>query len=301
MDSLNAYWLTRLLLAAWAVCACAASAPAAMPGTNAAAASLRASYAALGEQLSHNQFARPLYLESDESPGEVKGDIYALIDHPFAAVNAALNGPAHWCDVLILHLNTKYCRASTDNAGTTLTVRIGNKKAQALDDAHRFEFVYRVASSAPDYFAVELTAPAGPLGTSNYRILLEAVAIEGGRTFLHLTYSYSYSLAGRLAMQTYLATAGSGKVGFTIAGRKSDGQPEYIRGVRGVVERNTMRYYLAIDAYLAALAAPPSERLERRLQFWFNATEQYPRQLHELDRAAYLAMKRNEYLRQQTL
>jgi hypothetical protein len=97
-------------------------------------------------------------------------------------------------------------------------------------------------------------------------------------------------------MKTYLATIGSDKVGFTTAG----GPSEYIGGVRGLVERNTMRYYLAIDAYLGALSSPPDKRLEQRLTNWFDATEQYPRQLHEVDRQEYLQMKHQEYERQQT-
>ena len=100
-------------------------------------------------------------------------------------------------------------------------------------------------------------------------------------------------------MQGYLATIGRDKVGFTATGKLANGQPAYIQGVRGVVERNTMRYYLAIDAYLAALAAPPEEQLEKRMQHWYNATDQYARQLHEMERDDYLKMKRSEYQRQQ--
>jgi hypothetical protein len=66
-----------------------------------------------------------------------------------------------------------------------------------------------------------------------------------------------------------------------------------------VVERNTMRYYLAIEAYLGALSAPPRARLEKRLHDWFAASERYPRQLHEMKRNDYLDMKRREYQRQQ--
>jgi hypothetical protein len=40
--------------------------------------------------------------------------------------------------------------------------------------------------------------------------------------------------------------------------------------------------------------------LQKRLNSWFSATEQYPRQLREVDRTAYLDMKQSEYLRQQT-
>ena len=100
-----------------------------------------------------------------------------------------------------------------------------------------------------------------------------------------------------MALRAYLATAGSDKVGFTQD--KSD-KSGYVGGMRGTVERNTMRYYLAIDAFLSGLAAPQAQQLEQRLQTWFSATERYPRQLHEVDKNEYLAMKRKEYARQNT-
>lgn len=291
-------WLTALLVACM-MCVGIAHAATAGPDTN-SAASLRAKYTELGQQLSNNQFKRPLYLDSAESSSHLRGDIYALVDYPFAAVNEAFNDPAHWCDMLILHLNTKYCHASTNKSGSILMVSIGKKDFQPVDQAYRVEFAYSVATTTPEYFDVGLKAQTGPLGTSDYRIRLEAVAIQGGKTFLHITYSYAYNFAGQIAMQGYLATIGRGKVGFTITGNQSISQPDYIGGVRGVVERNTMRYYLAIDAYLGALSTPPAEQLEKRLQSWFASTELYPRQLHEVDRANYLDMKRREYLRQQT-
>jgi hypothetical protein len=65
-----------------------------------------------------------------------------------------------------------------------------------------------------------------------------------------------------------------------------------------VIERNTMRYYLAIDAYLGTFGQPAHEQLERRLRDWFAATEQYAVQLHELDEREYLEMKRAELGRQ---
>ena len=71
--------------------------------------------------------------------------------------------------------------------------------------------------------------------------------------------------------------------------------------MRGLVERNTMRYYLAIDSFLGTGGAAPAARFEKNLQAWFTAVERYPRQLHEMDRDAYLEMKRAEYLRQQTV
>ena len=102
------------------------------------------------------------------------------------------------------------------------------------------------------------------------------------------------------AMQAYLATVGADKVGFSMTGKDANGQPSYTGGVRGAVERNAMRYYLAIDAYLDSLSAAPGQQVERRIQHWFNATERYPRQLREMDRPTYVAMKRSEVERQQT-
>lgn len=288
-------WLSCLLLSCATVIACAAIAE---PDP---VATLRAKYTSLEEPLRQNQFKRPLVLDSTESPGRLKGDIYAIVDYPFDAVNAGLNNPDHWCDVMLLHINTKYCHAMAGPSGTTLRVNIGKKTPQELAHAARVEFIYSVAAATPEYLEIMLNAKDGPLGTSDYRIQLEAVALPNDRTFLHLTYSYAVNFVGRLAMQTYLATIGRGKVGFTMIGKLADGQPNYIGGVRGVVERNTMRYYLAIDSFLGAASAAPAAQPEKRFQSWFTAVERYPRQLHEMNRSEYLAMKRAEYVRQQTV
>ncbi|PKO63349.1 MAG: hypothetical protein CVU23_11205, partial [Betaproteobacteria bacterium HGW-Betaproteobacteria-17] len=255
------------------------------------AASLHAQYASLAPRLQHNPFQRALALDSSESPNDLTGDIYALVDYPFSTFSAALNGAAGWCDVLI-HINTKYCRATSDGTRTVLTVYIGKKTPQPIKDAFPIEFTYRVTTATANDLNIQIDAGKGPLSTRDYHIQLQAVPVGNGQTFLHLTYSYAYGLAGRLAMKTYLATLGSGKVGFTVIGRQPSGQPEYIGGMRGVAERNTMRYYLAIDAYLGALALPVAARQDKRLNDWHSGVERYPRQLHELERAAYLSMKR---------
>lgn len=263
------------------------------------AVSLRAKYTELDTLLRNNQFHRELYLHSTQSSGNLKGEIYAVVDYPLTTVNVALNNPAHWCDVLILHINIKYCHASNNKIGTVLTINLGRNYTQPLADTYRVEFNYHGAITTPDYFAVELNAKDGPLNTHDYHIWIEATSLKDGRTFLHFTYTYAFGLTGRLAMQSYLATIGRNKVGFTLTGKQPNGQPIYIQGVRGIVERNTMRYYLAIDAYLAALTAPPGDQLKKRLQHWYNATDQYVRQLHEVERNDYLEMKHNEYQRQQ--
>jgi hypothetical protein len=263
------------------------------------AATLSARYAALKDELSHNQFHRPLHMDSSERPDGVTGEIFALVNYPFATAGAALNQPSQWCDILILHLNTKYCRPSTDSQGTVLHVIIGKKYDQPVNEAYRVDFVYRVAARTANYLQVKLNADEGPLSTRDYRIVLEATPVEDGQTFIRLSYSYAYGMVGKLAMQVYLGTIGRNKVGFTVVGKEADSQPQSIGGMRGVVERNTMRYYLAIEAFLGALSAPPKARVEKSLRDWFAATESYPRQLHEMEQSEYLDMKRKEYSRQQ--
>jgi hypothetical protein len=290
--------LAHCLLPAFLLCA---GSVAAMPQQAEQASALRAKYASLESQLQKNQFKRPLVLESTEGSQRLQGDAYALVDYPFTVVNPNLKNPDHWRDILLLHFNTKYCHAVKAGSGTTLQVNIGKKTPQDLADTTRLDFSYRVMQTTPDYFDVVLSAADGPMGTSDYRISLEAVALPNNRSFLHLRYSYQVSFAGRLAMKTYLGTAGHDKVGFSRRAGGRDSGPAYIDGVRGLMERNTMRYYLAIDSFLGATGTALDAQPEKRLRDWFTATERYARQLHEMDREAYLGMKRVEYARQQTL
>lgn len=264
------------------------------------AKALSEKHTSLATQLNSNQFKRPIYLTSEESPDNLKGEIYAVVNHPFAKVNTALNNPAHWCDVLILHINIKYCQAVNLKNNTVLNVNLGKKHDQPLEDTSRVEFNYRETANSADYFAIQLNAEKGPLGTSNYRIWIESIPLKNGQTFLHFTYTYSFGLSGRIAMKTYLATIGRDKVGFTTTDKHTNDEPDYIQGVRGVVERNTMRYYLAIDAYLATLNLPSDSMPEKRFQLWYTSNENYARQLHEVEQEEYMTMKRKEYKRQQT-
>jgi len=278
---------------------CAQSVAGAEPEADPASA-LLARHADLSEQLEHSPFPQHLHVESVERPGASQGEVYAVVDYPIATVSEAFSSPANWCDALVLHLNVKYCRPASRDGRTVLATAIGRNVDQPLGSSHRVEFTFNIAASRPDYVDIKLKARKGPLGTANYRISLEAVGLESEQAFVHLKYSYTYGVMGRLAMKTYLATSGSDKVGFTVIGDPNDPKPKYIGGIRGAIERNTMRYYLAIDAYLGALATPAPARFEESLKRWFNATELYARQLREIDRDTYFAMKRSEYLRQQT-
>ena len=264
------------------------------------AGALRTRFAGLRDALANNPFQRPLVLESTQASGSLIGEVYAVVAQPYNVVGPALQGMDHWCDILIVHLNVKRCTARGSGGQNVINLAVGRKHDQPLADAYRVDFTYRVADSRADYLQVLLSADIGPLGTKDYRIAIEAIPIDAKSSFVHMSYSYAYGVAARVAMQAYLATAGRSKVGFSIVGRETDGTPIYIGNVRGVIERNAMRYYLAIEAYLAAYTLPPAQQEEKRIVAWFDAVERYPRQLHEMEREDYLAMKRREMAAQRT-
>ena len=261
------------------------------------AGALRSSYAALHDRFETNAFGRPLVLDSTQTSADLKGDVHAVVEHPFAAVEQSLGSIDHWCDILILHLNVKRCRF--DNAKKMLSLSVGRKFDQPVEDAYALQFGFRVVVTTADYLQVQLNAEEGPLSTKNYRILVEAVPLDAKRTLIHMSYAYGYGFAARLAMQTYFATIGRGKVGFSVTGQKN-GKPVYIDGVLGLLERNTMRYYLAIDAFLGATGVPAADQAEKRIRDWYASTDRYATQLHEMDQAEYLEMKRKEIRRQQS-
>ena len=271
--------------------AIAAATATAAPSPDALA--LRGQHEILRDAFVSSPFQRPLVVQSSEADGGLKGEIYAIVDHPFKTAVQVLEDRSRWCEVLLLHQNVKRCRASGERAETVALV-VGRKAQHTLEQGYRMDFKFHVAARAPDFLRVQLASAAGPLGTRDHRVTLQAAPLDAKRSFIHLSYAYSFGGVARLATQAYMATAGRHKVGFTVTGRGGDGQPIYINGVRGMVERNAMRYFLAIEAYFGALAVPPALQQEKRLHDWFALTEQHPRQLHELGRDEYLAIKRRD-------
>lgn len=279
-------WIVLACVAAWiAVAALYAGSADAAPDL----APLTDRYAALQARMTASPFGRPLVVDSGETDGRMHGVIHGELAHPFAPMAARLATPTAWCEVIALHLNVKGCAAD----GATITVYSGRKFYEPVARAHAIRYALHVAESRPDYFKVVLAAADGPLATRDYEIVLEAMPLGTG-TFVALRYAFRPSVASRLATASYLATAGSAKAGFTIVGRGGDGRPQWIGGVRGIVERNAMRNFLALDAWLATCDTPAADRFERTLARMAALTDQYPVQLVEMPAAEYVAIKRQE-------
>ena len=258
-------------------------------------------YRSLQPRLAQSPFQRELVLDSTESAERLSGDIYATLDAPLASLELVNRSPQRWCEILLLISNTKSCIVGRQDDAPALQMRMGTKGPQALASTTPMDF--RFETSAPQAAVLEthLSSATGPLGTKDGTLRVQAIALGPQKSFIHLHYSYRSSLAGRLATGVYLQTLGRGKVGFSkeqasSTEAKRPANTRWVGGVRGIIERNTMRYFMALSCGLQfASTDAPAQRFAQMAPCWYDETERYPQQLHELGRAEYLEMKRGEY------
>ena len=249
-------------------------------------------------KLERNSFGFPLFLESFERDNRVHVDVYGIFDQTFSSVVNVLNVPANWCDIVSLHLNVKACTYRELPGTWRLTFYLGRKVYQPPEDTRQVIYRYRKVDQQEGYLGIILNADEGPFGTKDHRMRFEAVPLDGGRTFVHVSYEYSDSVALRLAEKVYFATFGWGKVGFTVTGTDRDGKPVYIGGPRAAIERNAVRYYFAIQSFMNTLRYPEKSRFSMRISEWYDLTSRYRKQLFELDKKDYLTFKIKEYKNQ---
>ena len=252
-------------------------------------------------RLANNSYGLPLVVESFERDDRVNVDVYGIFDHPFSNIVTMLNVPANWCEIVFLHPNVKAC-TYRELAGTWLmTFYLGRKEYQPPEDTQKIICRYRNVDLQLGYLDIILNADAGPFGTKDHRMRFEALPIVGGKTFVHVSYSYRDSVALRLATKIYFATLGRGKVGFTVTGTDRKGNPVHIGGPRGAVERSAVRYYFAIQSFMNTVHYPEERRFSMRINEWYELTTRYKRQLFDLDKKEYLASKAVEHKNQAIL
>ncbi|MCW8986594.1 MAG: hypothetical protein OQK75_02885 [Gammaproteobacteria bacterium] len=251
-------------------------------------------YEKIENGLLDNTYGIPIYLESDGEKDLMQGEVYGIIYQPFKRLSQSLSSIKNWCEIMPQHLNIKACTYEYLENQCRLTFYTGRKHYKKADNVYRLKYKFNVTALNDEYFNATLKAKNGPLDTKDYNIRVAAIPLGDESTFFHLSYEYRNGFMTRIAMSTYLATIGRNKMGFSIAGKDENNQPVYIRGIRGVIERNTIRYYFAIISYLNTLADKKDKRFESRISHWFDLTERYHKQLYEMDKADYLKYKRME-------
>jgi len=236
-------------------------------------------------------------LSSSIQDDALSAEVSSIVDTPFDAIVAALSQPDNWCQIMPLHFNIKACTYKTQENNAMLTVYSGRKIYEPPEDSYEMTYQFEIISQDDKQFSLRLHADEGPVGTSHYLIELDAMPVAEG-TLLQIHSSYQPSWFSSLLTSTYLSTVGSDKVGFSRI--KQDGELQPVKGIKGVIERNVMRYQIAIDAFLSNKSLPEPSRHEATLASWFKQNDSYP-QLHEMDENEYLEIKREEWSNQKKL
>jgi hypothetical protein len=263
-------------------------------------AALLQDYHNIATQLHHNHDA--FVVQSHVAGKSARGTVRGLLPYSFAAVQQVMSSPSSWCQAIILHVNVKACiTTQAPPNDTRLTVYIGRTSYAPPEQATAIRYTYRIRVTQPDFIHVALRAPTGPMNTANYAIDIQAIAVGDSHSFVHLTYTMELGFMARTLLRTYLATVGRNKVGFTLHASGDSQPPQYIGGIAGVVERNTMRYFFAFESYMASRNAPAELRFLRSMQRWHDFTRKYKRQLYEIDQPTYIAQKTREQRNQRLL
>lgn len=258
------------------------------------AQALSAQHADILALIDKADFKQPIAIDSSVEQSSAQGHIYAILDHPIDAFRKHLASKDSWCEIIFLHFNIKSCVLMPDTAeGFQVAIYSGRLYYQPPEDVNRNDYVFSRFEVSDNALSMELHGPDGPFGTRNYRISIAASA-HGEQTLVRVGYSVDINWMTRLAQRVYFASAGRHRVGFS----HEDDSGELVRGVRGMIERNTMRFYLALEAFMAH---PDLRAYPERLKVWHRLTEQYPRQLQELDLDTYLGYKAKERRDQERL
>ena len=240
--------------------------------------------------LDRSNQVEPYYLEPEKSKNIEAGEAAYYLPLGLDEIADSLSSVKNWCEVMSLHINVKTCTYSEKN--NAITVYMGRKTYQGPDQAHDLTYEFNTIRE-DGYFAAIAVAKKGPLGTSNYHIEVEIIAIDN-KTFGRIYVSNKRSWVSSIAMKLYLATKGRNKQGIKVVSRDGEGNPTYSRGETGVAERNLLRYYFAFIAFFNEIdEQDPLKRHEGQLTYWFDQTERYP-QLYEMSREEYLGGKRKE-------
>jgi hypothetical protein len=251
-------------------------------------------YQNLRPRLAKSPLRGGLVLNSSESSDRTNGDIYAVMDVALQRLEQINRDPVRWCEILLLMSNSKNCTSGIDRNSPVLLLQMGTKGPQDLSSTMAMDFHFSSSKVQAPVLETLLSSSAGPMGTKDGTLRLRAISLPGDQAFIHLHYSYRSSMAGRFATEMYLQTLGRGKVGFSTEA----GSEHLVGGVRGIIERNTMRYFIALGCALQFSATElPAQRFSRMTACWYDETQRYPVQLYEMPRADYLDMKRAEYAR----
>ncbi len=215
-------------------------------------------------------------------------------------VTVVLANPSNWCEMMFLHLNVKACIFNETEGNQWVRLYMGRKFYQPPDKAEELQLNFKTGVTDDGVSWAELTAAEGPYGTSDYYIGLYAIKADAG-VYTEFLSSQKVGAAATAAQDLYFHTLAANKIGFTVVGENWRGKPQYAKGQQGALERNIVRYLLALEVYLMKHHLEGLAGLQERAFDWYDATELYKKQLHEVAKKDYLKAKTKEYQNQVAL
>ena len=259
-------------------------------------------YSEIGSNLADSPFGVPIHIETSFSENKFRCYVYGIIDQEFHNLSLLLRDSMNLCEILLLHTNIKSCTVSiTEKGSIFMTIYCGKKKYQQPEDTSNITLKYEVPVDELDYFLVRLSGKKGPFMTRNHLIRIDAVPLQRQKTFIRLSYEYDTGLTMESALGVYYATLGRKKVGFTIIGKDKGGNPVYVKGNQGLIERNSVRFYFAVQAFMETFEVEKDIRFNKRIHYWYSLVSQCPRQLYELPEKEYIENKIKENKNQKRL
>jgi hypothetical protein len=237
-------------------------------------------------------------IQSNQTQDRIDGSVEVALAVPYEQLRALLMNRAALCDVAVLHFNIKSCVYLDQQDQAMLRVFGGKKAYQSPEQAGFFDLVYKRVEDSGESATVHLYGDDGPFGTSQYLIRFHARQVDADNTDVVIGFAVHYTQMTHWAQRMYFSSLGRHRIGFTVTGVDASGQPQYVRGLRAMVERNAMRLFLALQV---ALESPGDADADSRLRRWFALTEQYPLQLREMALEEYLDSKQREIRNQRRL
>lgn len=235
----------------------------------------------------------PFVMTSADSNGVLSASVRTFFPQiAFSLFAEKLSLVSEWCEFVPLHLNIKACMHDEIDGNAKLGFYVGVKNYQTPDQAELLLLEFNTAT-VDSVLLLNFMARFGPFGSENYDFQIRAIDADDG-VYLEFDLSSEPGLVANLA-KLYLSTVGRKKIGFSISGETWGGEPKYVRGQRGGSERNVVRYLLSIQAYFETIGSETGDKLYRkRVGRWFELTQNYKRQLYELSRRDYIAIKMRE-------
>jgi len=201
--------------------------------------------------------------------------------HAWADVRSSLANPTTWCRMTTLVPDVRECAVDAVEevdygVHATLTLSVGSGDGGTRQDIeHEFR-----ASVGSDALEASLRAPSAALGVRDAGVTVTAKPGADG-VELELEYGLRSSIRSRLATRAYLAGEAGSRPGISYT-KDPDGTHQYVTGVRALIERNAMRYFLAFPALLETGSQTDAA------DAWYEIASHYKADLPERSKEAYI-------------